>query len=157
MKSSIACVIFSVVCGCGGSEFAKMDISMGVDAAPEASEVDTQNPTPRSDAGGYDAPIGNDSGADAGADMQAEGEASTPFEASTDAGPTSPDASEGGSDDGGVPSCGDDEVYPRLSHTCQEYIKTTQWPLYVGCCKSDHTCGMVMGAVGMMTCRSFPQ
>lgn len=143
MKSKIAYVVLSLICGCGGSEFAAHDvgISMGVDAAIEASEVDATNVLP--DAGSTPDSVG--AVPDGGADMQAEGEASTPFEASTDGGP-----SDGVM--GGVPTCGENEVYPQASNTCMTYIKTTGYPLYTGCCQSTHVCGMVLGRY----CEPFP-
>ena len=147
MKLKILGVVMGLICGCGGSEFAAHDvgISMGADAAIEASEVDTQTPT-------QDDAISPDSSdvrghllVDAGADMQAEGEASAPFEASTDGGPN-----DGAT--GGVPTCGENEVYPQPSNTCMTYIKGTAYPLYTGCCQSNHVCGMVLGRY----CESFP-
>lgn len=153
MKKRITYVMVSLMCGCGGAEFAGNDVgtSMGADAAIEASEVDTQT-TGQNDANPNGSPDGRvDVPTDAGADMQAEGEASAPFEASTDGGVVS----DGGPSDGqtgSIPTCGENEVYPQLSPTCRNYIVTTSFPLYVGCCRMNHVCGMVIGN----GCQPFP-
>jgi hypothetical protein len=134
----LAMSVLVVLVGCG-SEFQQIDVSMGADAANEASEVDTQTTVQN------DAITSVDVHTDAGADMQAvDSETSAPFEASADGGVDGADGSDG-SDGDTVPTCEAEEIYPQTSPTCEKWIKSTPWPLERGCCRKEtHTCGHVV-------------